>query len=185
MEDNNDVHSINDLNFSLIKKKKKKNLQNLEENINQNITENKEEDYTYSYEELLKNIYDKLTQNNINLNNTKKLILKLPMVIRINSNKSIWINFNDFCQTVNREHRYVIIQVEKKLNLITSITKNSELILHNKIISYTIKNFIREFIKNHVQCHTCKSFDTYINKNREIRLLFIVCNNCLSRRSIN
>ena len=185
MEENNDINILDNLDFTLKKKKKKKNLQELEENINQDIKENKEEDYTYSYDDLLKNIYDKMSQNNINLNVTKKLILKPPMVIRINSNKSIWINFNDFCQTVNREHRYVIIQVENKLNLKTSLNKNNELILHNKIIFSTVENIIREFIKSHIQCHTCKSFDTYVSKNREIRLTFIVCNNCSSRRSIN
>ena len=83
MEENNYINDLHNLDFSL-KKKKKKNLQNLEENNNQDIKENKEENYTYSYDDLLKNIYDIMSQNNINLNVIKKLTLKSPMVIRIN-----------------------------------------------------------------------------------------------------
>ena len=49
----------------------------------------------------------------------------------------------------------------------------------------TIENFIREFIKSHIQCHTCKSYDTYVSKNRDLRLTFIVCNNCTSHITIN
>jgi translation initiation factor 2 beta subunit (eIF-2beta)/eIF-5 len=71
------------------------------------------------------------------------------MIIRINSHKSVWINFNDTCESINREKSYVIIYVEKKLNVTTSINKNNELILYNKIILLLLKiSFVN--LLNHI-----------------------------------
>ena len=38
----------------------------------------------------------------------------MPTVIRINSHKSIWLGFNYFCHSINRDYKYVMINLEKK-----------------------------------------------------------------------
>lgn len=171
--------------FDLKQKKRKKDKK--DKSKDEKLNENKySEDYdppNYSYEMLLNQIYLNFQDNNINVVKTKNS-LKLPIVNRLGSKKTGWLNFKDCCSSIGREQTNIINYLTNELSTEANIDGNGILIIRGIYNQKNIENLLRKFIINYVQCSICKSLETHTRKDSNTRITFLECSPCKSTRAL-
>ena len=127
------------------------------------------------YTQLLDEIYETISENNELFGNKNNNISKPD--IKYQNRKTFWFNYGKNCEQINR----TIVQLkkffEKELAVETSINEKSNLILRGKYNFNLIASTYKKYIKNYVQCTTCKSFNTEIVRNSSNRLDYLKCLN--------
>jgi translation initiation factor 2 subunit 2 len=126
---------------------------------------------TYVYSEL-----ESLTST------TTKIIIPDP-IIKQNTTNTCWENVKKILQAINRPPDHFIEFLNKELNTgeWISSSKSDGILLIGKFKVNQIKNVISEYIKEYVICNTCKSTDTTLEKNKELRSYYVSCNKCKSQ----
>lgn len=171
--------------FDLKLKKKKKKDKDKGKQTSEKEEEHIVTDYdppTYSYSFLLNKIYENF--NDYNTNTNRKNVIKIPIVQRFGSKKTIWMNFTECSRNLNRDINHLQNFVLNELSTECNIDGNGRLILKGIYNSKNIEGIIRKYVLEYVQCSMCKSIETCIEKNNQTRLNFLVCLSCKSSRSI-
>ena len=137
---------------------------------------------TYTYSELLNNIYTQL--GTIETNTTNKFMICQPIVQKLSIKKVVWCNFNDTCIALNRTPDHLFQFVLSELSTQGSINENKQMIIKGKYFAKNIEVILRKYMCSYVQCNMCHSYKTTINRNIINRLNILVCSNCKSSRSI-
>lgn len=127
------------------------------------------------YTLLLDVIYETLTDNN-QLFGNKNINISKPDIKYINR-KTFWYNYGKNCSQINRNVEQVKKFIEKEMAVETSINEKYNLILKGKYNIAMIASIYKKYIKNYVQCTTCKSMDTEIVRNSSNRLDYLKCLN--------
>jgi translation initiation factor 2 subunit 2 len=111
-----------------------------------------------------------------------KLIIPDP-IIKQNTTNTCWENVKKILQAINRPPDHFIEFLNKQLNTGEWITasKSDGILLIGKFKVSQIKNVIAEYVKEYVMCNTCKSTDTILERNKELRSYFVSCNKCKSQ----
>ena len=171
--------------FDLKQKKRKKDKK--DKSKDENVNENKYyEDYdppNYTYEMLLNHLYLNFQNDNIHIVRTKNSI-KLPIVQRLGSKKTGWINFKECCTSIGREQINIINYLISELSAEANIDGNGILVIRGIYNQKNIENLLRKFIVNYVQCSVCKSLETNTRKDSNTRLNFLECSACKSTRAL-
>jgi translation initiation factor 2 subunit 2 len=171
-------------NFELLlKQKKKKKKINIEINtINDNEVVDKEQTFV-SYDEMLQRV---LTLLNKTTNETpkNKLVLQQPIVQKLNNKKSLWTNFANICISLNRSKDHVMNYILTECCVEGSIDGNEQFLLRGKFDHKQIESILRKYIVEYVKCNECSQLKTEITKDPVLRLQFICCLNCGSKRSV-
>ena len=137
----------------------------------------------YSYEFLLKRIYDNLRENNPELSgDKKKLTLVPPQVLREGSKKTAFANIVDLCRRLNRTTEHLSSFLLAELGTTGSMDGTQRLIIKGRFQPLQIEAVLRKYILEYVTCRTCRSPDTKLHK--ENRLFFMTCEACGSSRSV-
>ncbi|GBO39504.1 Eukaryotic translation initiation factor 2 subunit 2 [Araneus ventricosus] len=184
-----------DLSFQSLKKKKS-NLDDLPSSVTDSVSSSPEavdsspvststdNDADYTYECLLKRVFDIMREKDPNrdVDCKKKLIMKPPQIIRIGTKKSSFVNFIETCKLLHRlpQHLQSFLLVE--LGTSGSVDGNNQLIIKGRFDQKQIESVLRSYIKEYVTCHTCRSPDTILQK--DTRLFFLQCETCGSRCSV-
>lgn len=111
---------------------------------------------------------------------TGKLKIKPPN-IKNENRKTIFKNFIDFCEDINRPVLSVQSYLHDKFGINTSISDDGlifDSICNSGEIIKQLKNFISEF----VICNNCKSGNTTLEKKN--RIMWLICKSCNSSVSI-
>jgi translation initiation factor 2 subunit 2 len=175
-------------NIKLKKKHKKDKNKNLDcvKNIDDKIIETNIEVHndlpSYTYVILLDRIYEELKNNDIYC--TKKACLKSPIVHRLSSKKTAWINFKDCCLNINRDSTYVINYIINEISTEANLDGNNYLIFKGIYNQKNIEDLFKKFVLNYVQCSLCKSLETTCRRNSDLRINFLECNICKSTKSL-
>lgn len=127
------------------------------------------------YTTLLDQIHEVLTENN-QLFGNKNINISKPD-IKYENRKTFWLNYGKNCSQINRNVEQIKKFIEKELSVETSINDKSNLILRRKYNFVMIAAIYKKYIKNYVQCSTCKSMDTEIVRNLSNRLDYLKCLN--------
>ncbi len=144
------------------------------ENYNDNkININTEADVVYTT--LLDEIYNILNDNE-QLFGNKNLNISKPD-INYENRKTYWFNYGKNCSQINRNVEQVKKFIEKEMAVETSINDKLNLILRGKYDFVMIASAYKKYIKNYVQCSTCKSMMTEIVRNSSNRLDYLKCLN--------
>ena len=143
----------------------------ISDDIKINIKTNSDLVYTL----LLDGIYETLTDNN-QLFGNKNVNISKPD-IKYENRKTFWYNFGKNCYQINRNVEQIKKFIEKEMAVETSINDKSNLILRGKYNFAMIAGAYKKYIKNYVQCSTCKSMDTEIVRNSSNRLDYLKCLN--------
>jgi len=141
----------------------------------------KERDYTYS--ELLKRLYDRISSRGEDDPAGKRRHIDPPEVGRVGTKRVAWINFYANCKSVNRQPAHVLDFVLSELGTTGSIAADNKLIIRGRFQPKQLENLLKKYIAEYVTCKTCKSPDTTLKK--ENRLLFKVCSSCGSSTSVS
>jgi translation initiation factor 2 beta subunit (eIF-2beta)/eIF-5 len=128
------------------------------------------------FEMMLDNLY-----NNLQLKKTStKIVLPDPILIK-SGHKTIWKNAKEFLRLFNRHPDDFITYVNNntiaKINWITE-SKSDGCIFQTKAKKDYIFELMKDYIIKRILCNSCKSIDTTVTKDNNIRKLCFKCNNC-------
>lgn len=133
---------------------------------------------TYTEEYLIERLYEKLNQRE----KTTRVSFLLPTIVRENG-KTIFVNFEQFCNACRRSMNHLSDFIKKSMNVELSISGKNELIINGSYDIVHIKKHLENYGKTYVICSSCKSGNTDIIK--EDRLIYLICNNCMCKKPIN
>ncbi|XP_055701034.1 eukaryotic translation initiation factor 2 subunit 2 [Phlebotomus papatasi] len=185
-----------DMDFSMMKKKKKtkKRLDDLvvEEEDKADDKENVEDansswagsDRDYTYDELLKRVFEIILDKNPEMasGGKPKFVMRPPQVLRVGTKKTSFANFMEICKVLHRLPKHLLDYLLSELGTSGSVDGNNQLIIKGRFQPKQIENVLRRYIKEYVTCHTCKSPHTILQK--DTRLFFLQCESCGSRCSV-
>jgi translation initiation factor 2 subunit 2 len=127
------------------------------------------------YTSLIDEIYDTISENNQLFGNTNTNVSKPD--IKYENRKTFWYNYGKNCSQLNRSTQQIKLFFEKELAVETSINDKENLILRGKYNFNLIASTFKKYIKNYVQCSSCKSIQTEIVRNSSNRLDYLKCLN--------
>ncbi|XP_018803977.1 PREDICTED: eukaryotic translation initiation factor 2 subunit 2 [Bactrocera latifrons] len=188
-----------DMNFSKDKKKKKTKKKELGELLpdkdEEDKSENKENvddnssswagtDRDYTYDELLKRVFEIILDKNPDMaaGRKPKFVMRPPQVLRVGTKKTSFANFMDIAKTLHRLPKHLLDFLLAELGTSGSMDGNQQLIIKGRFQPKQIENVLRRYIKEYVTCHTCRSPETILQK--DTRLFFLQCESCGSRCSV-
>lgn len=187
-----------DLDFSKTKKKKKKkkeldelvaektdeSAQAQKENVEDSSTSWFGSDRDYTYDELLKRVFEIILDKNPDMaaGRKPKFVMRPPQVLRVGTKKTSFANFTDICKTLHRQPKHLLDFLLAELGTSGSMDGNQQLIIKGRFQPKQIENVLRRYIKEYVTCHTCRSPETILQK--DTRLFFLQCESCGSRCSV-
>lgn len=166
------------------KKKKKKVLENIETKIN----DTEEPDYSYIF--LLQRLKDQQRKSgqdelvNASVEEKGKLLIPRLIVGRYGSKKTSWSNFTVICEKMQRRGEIVKKFFEFELGCICALAGNGQSLILSGIIKVDILDrLLKKFVRDFVNCHSCKRPQTNLTKDKVTRLFFIICRECGSQSS--
>mmetsp|Transcript_3842 Transcript_3842/g.12042 ORF Transcript_3842/g.12042 Transcript_3842/m.12042 type:complete len:330 (+) Transcript_3842:56-1045(+) len=144
------------------------------------------EDRDYHYSELLERVFDIMRAKNPDIDKDKvnRLVIKPPQVIRLGSKKSGFINFLEICKQMHREQNHMMAFLLAELGTSGTLDGTNTLVLKGRFQQKQMETVIRRYIKEYVTCHTCKSPNTILSKEKESRLYFLNCETCGAHKSV-
>jgi len=134
--------------------------------------------FAYSYEELLNRAYKLLPKRPV----TRVERFKVPEAEVMISGKRTFIqNFNQICDILNREPRFVLRYLLKELASPGTL-EGSMAVIMGEHPKHAIDALLKRFIKDYVICPICKQPDTVLVKEK--KMLFIICMACGAKSSV-
>lgn len=134
---------------------------------------------TYTDNFLLEKLYTELEQV---ITPSKKISIEKPEVSSANKRTFI-ANFRGICDKLNRKEEEVRIFFETELKTGVTINQDGALVITGNYKQNGIMTILTNYMKEYVICKQCSSCDTVLIK--ENKILFLVCNKCLSKHAIN
>ena len=136
-----------------------------------------------NFNDMLNDVYSEL--ESITANNTK-LIIPNPIIEKSTTN-TYWKNVKKVLQSINRppEHFIEFFNKELKTGEWISASKADGIVMIGKFNSNQIMHVISEYVKKYVVCNICKSTNTSLDKNKDLRSYFVCCKKCKSQYTIN
>ena len=130
-----------------------------------------------SFENMLDNVYSNMVQYNESLNIT----LQEPEIIKSGHNY-IWKNVKEYLKITKRPPNHFLSfltsETTSKVNWITESKSDGIIFNQKKITSVILINLMKKYLKEAVICKSCKSMNTYIEKDKNVRKYNFVCLNC-------
>ncbi|KAF2812267.1 uncharacterized protein BDZ99DRAFT_263743 [Mytilinidion resinicola] len=114
---------------------------------------------------------------------TKSYKIPPPQCLREGNKKTIFANIAEICKRMKRTDEHVTQFLFAELGTSGSVDGSRRLVIKGRFQQKQIESVLRHYIVEYVTCKTCRSPDTELNK-AENRLLFVTCNTCGSRRSV-
>jgi len=139
---------------------------------------------SHSYGDLLLRVFDRMEQMGVGKGSkgTKRIVCKPPNMVRIGTKKSGYQNFGQTCKDLNRSTKHVMQYILAETGTSGNLDITEQLIMRGRFKPAHMENILRDYIKEYVQCATCKSANTSLDKID--RLTFMNCMDCSSRRTV-
>ncbi len=134
------------------------------------------------YDFLLNDIYE---NNNINNNKTEQIKIYMPEMQYDISKKMFWKNFKLFPELFKRKEEHLVAFVNKELKTTVSINIDGYLVLDGKTTLNVVQRLLEKYIDNYVKCSACKTINTTIIRNINLRIDFLKCGNCNVETAVN
>ena len=125
------------------------------------------------YKSLLKNIYE-MIESNLNLNGRS---LPRPDIRFDITRKTFWENFKLNCDVINRDMKQVQKFFDKEFGIESSINQQNQLIIKGRYNLQMVLSTYSKYIRTYVSCPSCNSFNTVIERNKEMRINYLKCQN--------
>jgi len=138
----------------------------------------------YEYTELLQRIMEKLHANNPELSERRRHTMKPPQLMRVGTKKTLWVNFQEICNMMNRNPEHVLQFTLAELGTEGSIDGNQRLVIRGRYVPKYIESLLRKYISEYVTCAMCRSPNTSLTRDSVSRLYFVHCKDCGSSRSV-
>ncbi len=141
----------------------------------------------YYYPELLARITDMLKRNNPELSGAraKKIRMKIPQVAKDGPKKTVFINFAEICQNLNRQQEHVLQFLTAELGTNGTTDSNSRLTVKGSFKGKDIESVLRKYITEYVMCRVCGSLETSLSRDANTRLYSLSCASCGASRTVS
>lgn len=143
-----------------------------------------EQSKDYSYQYLLKRIFDIMKEKNKELLDSKKATFPPPDIQKVGGLRCAWVNFQETCDKMNRDPQHVMLFMSSEYNTDCNIGGEDQLILRGRYTNIDIEKTIKKYIMEYVQCASCKCINTTLNKDPTTRAYYMNCNACQSMRTV-
>merc|ERR1711976_891708 len=141
---------------------------------------------SFEYGDLLNRVFDLMDTQGVGKGakgGAKRIVCPPPTMVRIGTKKSGYQNWGVTCEALGRQAKHVMQYVLAETGTSGNMDGDGkQLILRGRFKPAHMENVLREYIKEYVQCATCKSANTILEKLD--RLTFMICNVCSSRRTV-
>lgn len=179
--------NVEDLDLSGKKPTKKKKVKTEAKNATERKMEELDEANmaNYGYTDLLERVFDFMEEQQAGKGAKgfgKRIICPPPSMVRIGTKKSGYQNFGATAECLNRQPKHVMQYILAETGTSGNLDQKNQMILRGRFKPSHMENVLREYIKEYVQCATCKSANTVLEKLD--RLTFMNCNDCSSRRTV-
>lgn len=193
-EDNEDTPA--QLNFGKKKKKKKKVTfgdETLPEVTGDRVEKLQGEespwgdsDRDYTYQELLRRIFDFLHGKHPSLTgeSRKRFTLRPPQIAREGSKKTVFMNFGDICKSIHRQPEHLLAYMSTEMGTTGNLQEGGRLVLKGRFQPKGIENVLRRYILEYVICKSCRSPESTLMRDANTRLYFLQCESCGATRSV-
>ncbi len=131
-----------------------------------------------TFEEMLDNVYEQLEEMN---QPSRKLVIPAPVIEQSTTN-TYWKNIKKILMVIDRppDHFVEFLNKELKTGNWVSESKSDGLVLIGKFKIAQITAVLQEYVKRYVVCNICKSLETKLEKNKELRCYKVNCTKCHS-----
>jgi translation initiation factor 2 subunit 2 len=177
-EDNDDLSD-----FMISSSSNKKESTEESSNININEEESKtSSEYTYQF--LLDRVYGLIKKLNPDVVEKTKVNIAVPIVNRVGRSRSVWVNFADICNSLNRPMDHLFQFILTELGCEGSIGGENQFLLKNKYNNKHIESLLKKYVLDYVQCTNCKSTKTILKKDNSTRMQVLACSICKSEKTV-
>lgn len=147
------------------------------------INTNTDKDITYN--KLLNELYEIINEN-YDLFENNNIKLSKPDIHFDITRKTVWKNFITNCKQINRSSDQLQKFINKEFNVESSINKEKHFLIRGRYSFTMLSGALKKYIKNYVQCSSCKSIKTEIFRDQSSRLDYLKCLNekCNTQKAI-
>ena len=138
----------------------------------------------YSYQFLLDRIYCLIKTLNPDFVEKTRVNIAVPIVNRVGRSRSVWVNFADICNSLNRPTDHLFQFILTELGCEGSIGGENQFLLKNKYNNKHIESLLKKYVLDYVQCTNCKSTKTNLKKDNSTRMQVLVCSICKSEKTV-
>lgn len=136
----------------------------------------------YPYEEMLASCFVQMHKQNVEASSTSRRIALPAINIQRKAKKTIISNFRAICEIMKRDLEHVKQYICTEQSTDASIDGAGGLVITGRLSQSQIEKLIIQYVNIYVKCPVCGSTDTKLEKKD--RILFIICNQCTARRSV-
>lgn len=131
-----------------------------------------------TFEEMLDSVYEQLEEMN---QPNRKLVIPAPVIEQSTTN-TYWKNIKKILMVIDRspDHFVDFLNKELKTGNWVSESKSDGLVLIGKFKIAQITAVLQEYVKKYVVCNICKSLETKLEKNKDLRCYKVDCTKCHS-----
>jgi len=129
------------------------------------------------YAKMLDEAYSKLPPS---VFKRKRFEVPRPSVT-ISGSRTIFHNFGEICDTLNRDPNHVLKFLSKEMATAAAM-EGGRVIFQGRFETETLERLIRRYVEQYVICPVCRRPDTKIVKEK--RLYFLECEACGARSSL-
>ena len=136
------------------------------------------------YLKLLERVYVQLRENNPDLVDKKKALLRPPAVEPVGSSRILWKNFAEICKTMRRDPQHVSNFFLTELGTTGSMTSSQQFLLKGKFKPKYIESLLKKYISEYVTCSMCRGVDTKLSRDTTARMNIMTCESCGATRAV-
>jgi translation initiation factor 2 subunit 2 len=134
-----------------------------------------------SFDIMLDDVYDKLESYTNSAKMQSKITLPQPELIK-HGHHFIWKNMKQFLKIVNKPPEHVVKffsdELKCQITWITDSKSDGVNIDYDRLTSSTITELMKKYVLEYVYCKKCKSTNSIISKDSQLRKYLFVCQNC-------
>mmetsp|Transcript_23386 Transcript_23386/g.52533 ORF Transcript_23386/g.52533 Transcript_23386/m.52533 type:complete len:171 (-) Transcript_23386:2068-2580(-) len=135
-----------------------------------------------TYNQLLKRLFnEKLSSSQ----EYSKLIVPIPKVFKEGSKKTVFKNFLEITEKLNRDKEHLVCFICNELRTYASLQEGGGLAIKGRFNEKDIQKIMRIYIPDYVLCKSCNSWKTDLRKDIITRLYFMNCKTCGATRTVS
>jgi len=136
--------------------------------------------YMQTYEEMLDIIFEAKEAEKVEKKDNFKF--KLPNIVIQGPRRTLFVNFVDWCNHINRLPQSVCNFISSELSCVCSIAPDNWLLITGSFKQNQMESLLKKYIRQLVLCSQCSSPNTSITKTNKFHV--IKCNSCYSEKTI-
>ena len=134
------------------------------------------------FDQMLDNVYVELEKTY----EKKKLVISKPEIDTSTTN-TYWRNIKKILRQINRNPDHFVDYLNKEIGNVNwlSNSKSDGLVIIGKYRKDKINELLKKYLNNYVVCNSCKTSNSSLVKDSNIKKYKFICKNCKSSYYVN